>query len=113
MSMDKGLKPRNALARHRNVLTRAERVEALKDVEAWEEDTPVFGLPKVAHRKAVTKKEKPVEEAATAAEGAEVAAEGAAEGVAEVAKGEKAPKAEKAAKGAKAEREGKGKSKGK
>ena len=70
MSMDKGLKPRNALARHRNVLSRAERIDALKDVEKWDDDMSVFGLPKVANRKTVTKKGK-AEEATPAAEGAE------------------------------------------
>ena len=77
MSMDKGLKPRNALARHRNVLSRDERIDALKDIEKWEDDASVFGLPKVANRKAVIKKEKaaPAEGAAEAAEG-EAAAEG-------------------------------------
>jgi len=71
MSMDKGLKPRNALARHRNVLSRAERIEALKDVEKWDDDMSVFGLPKVANRKTVTKKGKAEEEAPSATEGAE------------------------------------------
>jgi len=77
MSMDKGLKPRNALARHRNVLSRDERIAALKDIEKWEDGTSVFGLAKVANRKAVIKKEK-----AAAAEGAAEGAEGeaAAEG---------------------------------
>lgn len=77
MSLDKGLKARNALARHRNVLTRDERVEALKDVDKWEEGQSVLGLPKVAHRKAAAKKGKSAaQEAAEGAEGAE-AAEGA------------------------------------
>ena len=79
MSLDKSLKSQGALARHRNVLSRAERVEALKEDERWPEGRTVFGLPKVAHRKVITKKHKP---AKAAAEGA--AAEGAppAEGAA-------------------------------
>jgi small basic protein (TIGR04137 family) len=95
MSMDKGLKPRDALARHRNVLTRDERVAALKDVEKWTEEMGVLGLPKVAHRKMATKKTKDETAAATAegavAAGAEGAAPAAAAPVAaaEPAKGDK------------------------
>ena len=51
MSIDPSLKVRNALARHRNVLSRAERVMILKDEERWSEGDPLLGLPKVAHRK--------------------------------------------------------------
>jgi len=58
MSMDKGLKAGNALSRHRNVLTRDERIAALKDIEKWTEEMGVYGLPKVAHRKMATKKGK-------------------------------------------------------
>ena len=51
MSIDRSLKIKGALKRHRNVLTRAERVEQLKDEERWAEGNSVFSLPKVAHRK--------------------------------------------------------------
>jgi small basic protein (TIGR04137 family) len=51
MSIDRSLKIKGALARHRNVLTRAERVGKLKEEERWQEEDSVFGLPKVAHRK--------------------------------------------------------------
>ena len=51
MSIDRSLKIRGALARHRNVLTRAERIEKLKDEERWTEEESVLGLPKVEHRK--------------------------------------------------------------
>jgi small basic protein (TIGR04137 family) len=80
MSLDKSLKSQGALARHRNVLSRAERVDALKEEERWPEGRTVFGLPKVAHRKVITKKHKAA--AKVAAEG--VPAEGAppAEGAA-------------------------------
>lgn len=74
MSIDRSLKLKGALVRHRNVLTRAERLLRLKDEEKWEDGNSVFGLSKVANRKvAVTKKK----EKAAAAEGA-VAAPGAA-----------------------------------
>ena len=51
MSIDRSLKIKGALSRHRNVLTRAERIEQLKDEENWSEGDSLFGLPKVAHRK--------------------------------------------------------------
>ena len=75
MSLDRSLKIRGALSRHRNVLTRAERIEKLKDDEKWDEEDSLFGLPKVAHRKIhVAKKEaKAPEEAAADGETAEQA----------------------------------------
>ena len=51
MSLDPSLKGANALIRHRNVLTRAERLDKLKEEEKWTEAKSVYGLPKVAHRK--------------------------------------------------------------
>ena len=51
MSIDRSLKIKGALTRHRNVLSRAERIEKLKEEEKWNEDDSVLGLPKVAHRK--------------------------------------------------------------
>ena len=51
MSIDRSLKIKGALSRHRNVLNRAERIEHLKDDESWSEGDSVIGLPKVAHRK--------------------------------------------------------------
>ncbi len=59
MSLDKSLKSKNLLQRHRNVLTRAERIAVLKDTGLWTEDSIPMGLPKIAHRKvAVGKKDK-------------------------------------------------------
>ena len=78
MSLDKSLKSSGALTRHRNVLSRAERVEQLADQEKWRDGDGVFGLPKVTHRKVQTRKAKPVAATAAAetlAEGAEAAAE--------------------------------------
>lgn len=72
MSLDKSLKSKSALARHRNVLTRAERVLKLKDEGKWDEEaSSPFGMPKVGHRKpSVGKKssKKKKEEEAAAAE---------------------------------------------
>ena len=69
MSIDRSLKVKGALKRHRNVLTRAERIEKLKEEERWSEGDSVFGLSKVAHRKSHSgRKEKvaPKEEAVAA-----------------------------------------------
>ena len=72
MSTDKSLKSKNTLGRHRNVLTRNERIEVLKDTDRWSEENSAFGLPKIAHRKAtVGKKTK-----AKKAEGDAAAADG-------------------------------------
>lgn len=51
MSIDRSLKIKGALKRHRNVLSRAERIEKLKEEERWTEEDSLLGLPKVAHRK--------------------------------------------------------------
>ena len=73
MSMDKSLKSRDTLQRHRNVFTRAERIALLKETGRWTEDSKPIGLPKVAHRKvSVGKKEKAEKPEAT--EGTETAA---------------------------------------
>ena len=50
MSRDKSLKSASSLSSHRNVLTRMERIEKLKEEERWTDGTPPFALPKVAHR---------------------------------------------------------------
>ena len=71
MSIDRSLKIKGAFSRHRNVLKRGERIEALAKEERWEEGQSVTGLPKVAHRKIKAGKKK--EEAAPVA-GAEAAA---------------------------------------
>ena len=81
MSLDRSLKLKGALVRHRNVLTRAERIERLKEEERWEEGDNILGLPKVAHRKvSVGKKKaeaKPTAEAAVAGEQAAAGTEAA------------------------------------
>lgn len=64
MSIDPSLKIRGALSRHRNVLTRAERIEKLKDEERWSDGDSLFGLPKIAHRKSHAGRKAAKEEAA-------------------------------------------------
>jgi small basic protein (TIGR04137 family) len=96
MSIDRSLKIKGALSRHRNVLSRVERIEQLKGEEKWQEGDSAFGLPKVGHRKShAGKKEKAAlkEAAAVGAEGVAATAEAPA---AEPKKGEaKKPEAKK------------------
>jgi small basic protein (TIGR04137 family) len=73
MSVDRSLKVKNALLRHRNVLSRAERVDILKEEEKWAEGDSLLGLPKVAHRKSGTGKKGKDEEEKPAAPGAPAA----------------------------------------
>jgi small basic protein (TIGR04137 family) len=67
MSLDRSLKSANALIRHRNVLTRAERLAKLTEQEKWNDSKSVYGLPKVAHRKMAAVKGPAKEEAAEGA----------------------------------------------
>ena len=66
MSVDRSLKIKGMLSRHRNVLSRAERVETLKEEEKWQEGDSVLGLAKVAHRKSRAGKKAAEEKAAEA-----------------------------------------------
>jgi small basic protein (TIGR04137 family) len=69
MSIDRSLRVKGALIRHRNVLSRAERLAVLKEEERWVEGDSVTGLPKVAHRKGHSgKKESQTEQAPVAEE---------------------------------------------
>jgi small basic protein (TIGR04137 family) len=90
MSIDRSLKVKGALSRHRNVLSRAERLEMLKEQERWNEGGSVLGLPKVAHRKSAAGKKEKVEKVA---EGAETAAAAPGAAAAAPAAGAKAPAA--------------------
>src|SRR5882757_5427277 len=75
MSLDASLKAANSLIRHRNVLTRAERLARLGEEEKWTPAKSVYGLPKVANRKQALAK---AEKAEAGEEGATPAAGGAA-----------------------------------
>lgn len=58
MTIDKSLKRKGLLARSRNVLSRGERLEILKEAERWKEGQPVLGLPKTRIVKIATGKKK-------------------------------------------------------
>jgi len=78
MSIDPSLKIKGALTRHRNVLTRTERIEKLRDEERWSEGDSLLGLQKVAHRKSHAgrkDKEAPAAEAAVEGEAETTATE--------------------------------------
>ena len=77
MSLDRSLKGKSGLERHRNVLRRGERVVMLEENEKWTEGkNSVFGMVKVAHRKQVAAKKAPKVDAAV--EGAVAGVPGAA-----------------------------------
>ena len=81
MSIDRSLKSGGGLAKHRNVLTRAERIERLAAKGEFDMETSSpLGLIKVANRKVAargkSKKKGPAAEGEEGEEGA--AAEGAA-----------------------------------
>jgi small basic protein (TIGR04137 family) len=73
MTIDKSLRVRRGSASNRSVLTRAERLERLKEADRWKEGDSPLGLPKVRVRKLAMKKKKK-----KAKEGDEAAADGAA-----------------------------------
>lgn len=51
MSVDTSLRSSSSLSRHKNVLTRAERIARLKEQDRWDEIGTVLGMPKVGNRK--------------------------------------------------------------
>jgi small basic protein (TIGR04137 family) len=70
MSIDRTLRLKSSLERHRNVLDRAERIAALQAQERWTPETGALGLPKVGHRKVKAAKKKAVKAEDATAEGA-------------------------------------------
>lgn len=60
MTIDKSLKVRRGMISNRNVLTRIERLEKLKEQDRWSEGDPILGLPKVRVQKVSLKKKKKV-----------------------------------------------------
>lgn len=95
MSIDRSLRSKSMLERHRNVLTRAERVVILKETGLWSEGGKITGLPKVNHRKAAVGKKDKAEKKTEVVEGAPAAA------AAPVAEKEKPAKGAKSSKGGK------------
>ncbi|MFQ5592090.1 MAG: small basic protein [Phycisphaerae bacterium] len=75
MSRDKSLKSKNLLQRHRNVLTRAERIDILQQTGQWTPESTAIGLPKVAHRKAAVGKKARAAKKGTTADAEKTSAE--------------------------------------
>ena len=95
MSIHKSLATAGNLRRHRNVLTRSERLEAMKKEGRWKEGESIFNLPKMRNIMAKAKKKEKEAEAAAPAAGAASAA-----GAAPAAAAKGAAPAAAAAKGA-------------
>lgn len=72
MSIHRSLAKVDALKRHRNVLSREERIERLVKADSWGDENSIFGLPKVGNIKRVGKKKKKEKKEG---EGTEAAAE--------------------------------------
>jgi small basic protein (TIGR04137 family) len=58
MTIDKSLKIRRGASSNRSVLSRAERLERLKETDRWVEGQSPLGLPKVRVKKLSMKKKK-------------------------------------------------------
>ena len=70
MSLHKSLVSKAALKRHRNVLSRAERVKRMMDEETWPDGRSVFSLPKLKIRRIKAGGKQKKAEKAAGAEGA-------------------------------------------
>lgn len=60
MTIDKSLKIAAGASKQRNVLTRAERLNRLIEMDRWKEGDSIYGLPKVRVQKLALKKKKKV-----------------------------------------------------
>ena len=63
MTMDSSLKVKAGAIRARNVLTRAERIARLRELDRFDEEASVVGMPKVRVVKVSLKKKKKVKKA--------------------------------------------------
>lgn len=60
MTLDKSLKVKAGAIKSRNVMTRVERVQRLKDLDKWNDEMSVVGMAKVRVPKVSLKKKKKV-----------------------------------------------------
>ena len=63
MTLDPSLKVKAGAIKTRNVLTRAERVARLKELDRFDEENAIVGMPKVRVQKISLKKKKKVKKA--------------------------------------------------
>jgi small basic protein (TIGR04137 family) len=102
MSIHKSLKTAGVLSRHRNVLTRLERILRMEDDGKWDQEkNSIYNLPKFISRKAIGKKKKKEEKKAEGEEGVAEGAETAIPAEGAAAAGAKTPGAKTAAPAAK------------
>lgn len=65
MTIDKSLRVKKGVTRSRNVLTRVERIEKMKEMDKWSDGDSPFNLPKTrVYRVVLKKKKKAVKEEA-------------------------------------------------
>ena len=91
MTIDKSLKVRMGAIRNRNVLTRAERIEKLAEMERWKEGDGVLGLPKTRVVKISLKKKKKTKKAEEEGAEAEAASAGGKPAAGKAGAGKAAP----------------------
>lgn len=65
MTMDRSLKVQAGAIKSRNVLTRAERISRLKELDRWSDEMSVVGMAKVRVLKISLKKKKKVKKEET------------------------------------------------
>jgi small basic protein (TIGR04137 family) len=65
MTMDRSLKVQAGAIKSRNVLTRAERITRLQELDRWNDEMTVVGMPKVRVLKVSLKKKKKVKKEET------------------------------------------------
>ncbi len=65
MTMDRSLKVQAGAIKSRNVLTRAERITRLQELNRWDDEMSVVGMPKVRVIKVSLKKKKKVKKEET------------------------------------------------
>ncbi|WP_085981182.1 small basic protein [Rhodopirellula sp. SWK7] len=63
MTMDRSLKVQAGAIKSRNVLTRAERIARLKELDKFDENASIIGMPKTRVQKISLKKKKKVKKA--------------------------------------------------
>lgn len=80
MPIDKSLKVKAGAIQNRNVLSRAERIEKLKEADRFNDSSSVLGLPKVRVLKISMKKKKKVKAEEGDAKGAKGAKAAPAKG---------------------------------
>ncbi len=90
MGIHRSLVLKSRLKRPRSVLTRAERLEILKETGRWKDGSSVFGLPKVRTVQAKAKKKKKEKAAADGTAAAPAAGATPAAGAAPAAGGKAA-----------------------